>query len=71
MHEYNITNSEVTENAAEIQLLSSSIADALDMLYIFNVMHSDNSLKDVNKSNGAIYAIRTAAEKLSKLVGDL
>lgn len=71
MHEYNITNSEVTENAAEIQLLSSSIADALDMLYIFNVMHSDNSLEDVNKSNGAIYAIRTAAEKLSKLVGDL
>ena len=37
----------MSKNLAEAKLLAFSIAVALDILYNFNVMHSDNSLSEI------------------------
>lgn len=58
----------MSKNLAEAKLLASSIAVALDILYNFNVMHSDNSPEDVNKTNGTLFTIQAAAEKLSEIM---
>lgn len=58
----------MSKNLAEAKLLAFSIAVALDILYNFNVMHSDNSPEDVNKTNGTLFTIQAAAEKLSEIM---
>lgn len=58
----------MSKNLAEAKLLASSIAVALDILYNFNVMQSDNSPEDVNKTNGTLFTIQAAAEKLSEIM---
>lgn len=61
----------MSKNLAEAKLLSSSIARALDILYNFNVMHSDNSLEDIDKTNGTLFTIQAAAEMLSEIMEGL
>lgn len=58
----------LTDNLTDAKLLASSIADALDILYNFNVMESGNTPDEVNKSNGTLFTIQAAAEKLSDMM---
>ena len=58
----------MSKNLTDAKLLASSIADALDILYNFNVMESGNSLDEVNKSNGTLFTIQAAAERLSEMM---
>lgn len=58
----------MSKNLTDAKMLASSIADALDILYNFNVMESGNTLDEVNKSNGTLFAIQAAAERLSEMM---
>lgn len=52
----------------DAKLLADSVSDSLNLLYEFNVMHSGNSLNEIEMSDGTIFAIKTAAEKLSDIM---
>lgn len=58
----------MSKNLTDAKLLASSIADALDILYNFNVMESGNTLEEADKSNGTLFTIQAAAEKLSDMM---
>lgn len=61
----------MSKNLTDAKMLASSIADALDILYNFNVMESGNTLDEVNKSNGMLFAIQAAAERLFEMMEEL
>lgn len=59
------------KNFDDAKLLSSSIVGALDLLYVFRVMWSRDTYEDSERTIGAIFTIRAAAEQLYNIMEKL
>lgn len=52
----------------DAKLLADSISDSLNLLYEFCIMHSGNTLEEIEMVDGSIFTIKAAAEKLSEIM---
>lgn len=60
------------KNLTDAKILSYSIADAIDSLYLYSTMQANcGNLDDWNRITGTMISIHATAEYLTKILADL
>ena len=64
----NLNNKKCECTLIDAKLLADSISDSLNILYKFCVMQSRNTLEEIEMTEGTIFTIKAAAERLSEIM---